>query len=177
MIIRMERPEDCHAIAEVNRLAFGGDDEAALVERLRSSGAAKASLVAEEDARIVGHSMLSALSAEMDGVPIEALALAPVAVLPACQRRRIGSRLVEASIAAARDLGTDAIFVLGHKDYYQRFGFSSENAARAANPFNMDAFMALELTLGVLSGTGTVSYPDAFGLDGARQSVASEYLP
>jgi putative acetyltransferase len=172
MIIRIERPQDYHAIAEVNRLAFGGDDEAALVDRLRSSGAAKASLVAEEDARIVGHSMLSALIAEMNGVPIQALALAPVAVLPACQRRQIGSRLVEASIAAARKLGADAIFVLGHKDYYPRFGFSSEKAARAANPFNRDAFMALELTPGALSGTGTVSYPEAFNLGDARQSAA-----
>jgi putative acetyltransferase len=164
MIIRIECPDDYPAIAEVNRLAFGGDDEAALVDRLRSSGAAKASLVAEEDARIVGHAMLSALTAEMDGVPIQALALAPVAVLPACQRRRIGTRLVAASIAAARKLGADAIFVLGHKDYYPRFGFSSEKAARAANPFNSDAFMALELTPGALSGTGTVSYPEVFGL-------------
>jgi putative acetyltransferase len=177
MIIRMERPDDFPAIAEVNRLAFGGDDEAALVDRLRRSGAAKASLVAEADARIVGHLMLSALTAEMDGAPIRTLALAPVAVLPAYQRRTIGSRLVEASIAAARELGTDAIFVLGYKDYYSRFGFSSEKAARTANPFDMDAFMALEITPGVLSGTGSVNYPEAFGLGDARQSVAPECLP
>ena len=85
--IRDERPADIQAIRRVNRLAFGQDHEARIVDQLRSNGAATASLVATIDERVVGHIMYSPVSiGELTGA-----GLAPMAVLPDCQRQGIGS--------------------------------------------------------------------------------------
>ena len=94
-----------------------------------------------------------------------------MAVAPARQRQGIGSALVIAAIAAARDYGAQLIMVLGHPEFYRRFGFRSEKAARLNNPFQTEAFMALELALDILQGApGSVSYPPAFGLEDPTQS-------
>lgn len=165
MLIRPEKPKDRAAIARIHRSAFGGPDEAELVERLRKAGGIAISLVAEENRRPVGHILLSWLFAEIDGRSIKALALAPLAVEPDRQRQGIGSQLVEASIPAARDVDADIIAVVGHPGFYRRFGFSSQKAALLDNPFNINAFMALELVPGILErGHGSVTYPAAFGL-------------
>src|SRR4051812_7095733 len=93
-VIRPEVPTDYHAIREVNRLAFGGEGESRLVYALRDDGHVRVSLVAEEDRRVVGHILFSALPIVTPGATVEALALAPMAVVPAHQRRGIGSLLV-----------------------------------------------------------------------------------
>lgn len=166
MIIRDERREDRPAILQLNRDAFGGDSEAELIERLDADGLVAVSLAAEEDGGIVGHILLSWLRLEMDGRRLRGLALAPMAVAPADQRRGVGSRLVRAAIEAARRAGADAIIVLGHPGFYPRFGFAAQAAARLASPFSGEAFMALALTDGALAGqTGSVVYPAAFGLE------------
>ena len=166
MIIRAERPADRPAIARLNREAFGGPGEAELIDRLRRDGLVAASLVAEADGEIIGHILLSWLEAEIGGRRLAALALAPMAVAPARQRQGSGSQLVIAAIAVARDCGAQLILVLGHPEFYRRFGFSSEKAARLNNPFQTDAFMALELAADILQGaSGSVSYPPAFGLE------------
>jgi putative acetyltransferase len=90
-----------------------------------------------------------------------------MAVRPEWQRRGIGSVLVRAGLDLCRARGTAVVIVLGHPGYYPRFGFSTELALRIQCPFPGagDAWMALELTPGALSGvTGTVRYPAAFGL-------------
>jgi putative acetyltransferase len=171
MIIRAERPEDRPAIARLNREAFGGPGEAELIDRLRRDGLVAVSLVAEADGEIIGHILLSRLEAEIGGRRLAALALAPMAVAPARQRQGIGSVLVLAAIAAARDCGAQLILVLGHTQFYRRYGFSSEKAAMLNNPFQTDAFMALELAPDILQGPpGSVSYPPAFGLEHHTQS-------
>jgi putative acetyltransferase len=89
-----------------------------------------------------------------------------MAVIPARQRQGIGSRLVEEALAAARRLEADAVIVLGHPEFYPRFGFSAEKAAHLTAPFSGESFMALELTPGSLAGApGNVRYPQAFGLE------------
>ena len=101
-IIRPETPADCEAIREVNRLAFGGEDESRLVDALRDGGYVRLSLVAELDGRVVGHILFGDLPIVMTSGTVEALALAPLAVVPDRQREGIGSMLVSEGLRASR---------------------------------------------------------------------------
>jgi putative acetyltransferase len=164
LTVRDETPADRGAVREVNRLAFGRDGEARLVDALRDGGYARVSLVAVVDGRVVGHILFSTLPiTTVDGPPIEALALAPMAVVPARQRQGVGSALVREGLRACREAGHRAIVVLGHTEFYPRFGFSAALARRLSSPFSGPAFMALELTPGALDGVaGEVRYPPPF---------------
>ena len=166
--VREEEPRDAEGIREVNRLAFGQEDEARLVDALRDGGYARLSLVAEEDRRVVGHILLSDLPIITREGTLPALALAPLAVLPARQRQGIGSRLVRQGLSACADAGHRVVVVLGHPAYYPRFGFSAQLAERLKAPFSGPAFMALELMPGALADVaGEVRYPPPFGLEAA----------
>jgi len=163
--IRAAKPADALAIAALNRAAFGGEDEVGIVEHLRRDRLVAVELVAERDGTIIGHILLSWLPAMMDGRTVKALALAPMAVLPGSQKQGFGGRLIAAALDEARAAGAEAVIVLGHPDYYPRFGFSAALAQNLASPFTGEAFMALELVPGALAGErGSVSYPAAFGL-------------
>jgi putative acetyltransferase len=171
MIIRNAVPEDNAAIRDVVSAAFGHPDEADLIERLRDDGHEAASIVAEADGRIVGHVCLSWLDAEFNGSPVEALALAPLAVHPRHQRQGIGRQLTRAVIERGKHLHAKIVLVLGDPQFYRPFGFDSEKGALLLNPFQMEAFMALELAPNVLeNGRGSVDYPAAFGLEHHRES-------
>jgi putative acetyltransferase len=167
LLIREEMVGDHEAVRAVNRLAFGGDEEAALVDRLPADGLAVASVVAVEGGEIAGHVLFSELPVETDRGTIPAVSLAPMAVRPEWQKKGLGSALVGAGLDLCRVRGKAVVIVLGHPRYYPRFGFSAELASRIECPFPGagDAWMALELAPGALSGiTGTVCYPAAFGL-------------
>ncbi len=167
--IRPERPDDFAAIRTVNRLAFGQADEAALVDALRGGGFGVAALVAEDAGRIVGHIFFSRLPIEAGGRVVAGAALAPMAVTPERQRQGIGSALVRAGLAACRGAGIAAVVVLGHPDYYPRFGFSAQAARGLRPPFPDagDAFMALELVPGSLDvRDAIVRYAPPFGIAG-----------
>jgi putative acetyltransferase len=169
LLVREETPEDYSAIREINRLAFGGDAESILVDRLRKDGCVVVSLVAADDGRVAGHILFSELSLNTNRGAIAAIALAPVAVLPARQRSGIGSTLVRAGLESCRRRGKTVVAVLGHPEYYPRFGFSAELAKRLHGPYSDagDAWMALELTPGALDGVeGQVRYPAAFDTAG-----------
>jgi putative acetyltransferase len=164
--IRPENPEDLEAIREVNRLAFGREDEDRLVDALRDGGFARLSLVAEEGRQVVGHILFSDLPVVTQTGTLHALALAPMAVVPARQRRGIGNRLVRAGLQACADAGYTIVVVLGHADYYPRCGFSAKLAERLKAPFSGPAFMGLELVPRALENvTGEVCYSPPFGLD------------
>jgi putative acetyltransferase len=164
-MIRPERAGDPIAILEVHRLAFGRDDEGRLVDSLRSGGHARASLVAERDGRIVGHVLFSDLPIATPQGTVKALALAPLAVVPSHQRLGIGSALVREGLRACREAGHAIVVVLGHPEFYPRFGFSATLAERLRSPFSGPAFMALELVPGALEGVaGEVRYPPPFGI-------------
>lgn len=168
VIIRPEGPGDRSAIRRVHVTAFAGTIEADIVERLHADGLVVVSLVAERAGAILGHVLFSRLPVETDKGIRGALALAPMAVIPEEQRQGTGTALVRAGLARCRDLGEALVVVLGHPEYYPRFGFSAALGARLHASFGGDAFMALELTAGAIrdfSG-GTVRYPAAFGLDG-----------
>ena len=164
MIVREELPADIQAIRNVNRLAFGGAEEADLVDALRANGQAVVSLVAIEADELIGHILFSRLPIAAETQTIAAAALAPVAVLPQYQRRGVGSALIRRGLEVCRERGRLAVIVVGHPEYYPRFGFSAELARGLRSPFSGPAFMALELVPGALRNiAGTVRYPSAFG--------------
>lgn len=163
-MIRDAEPRDYAAIRALLRHAFPGDDEADLVEQLRADGHVLAELVAASDIAIHGHILYSPLAIEREGATLRAAALAPVAVLPAFQNQGIGGDLIRAGTAHCAALGLEAIIVLGHADYYPRFGFSARAAESLQAPFSGPHFMALELTPGALEAGGKVRYAKAFGV-------------
>ncbi len=121
--IRKERPVDEKAVFDVNFRAFGQDAEPKIVDALRMSCPEGVSLVAEEQGKIVGHILFTPAWIETAPEPLNGMTLAPLAVAPECQRKGIGSALVQAGIEAVRASGTPFIVVLGHPDYYPKFGF------------------------------------------------------
>lgn len=166
--IRIENardPEELAAIREVNRAAFGGSEESDLVENIRASGRLLLSLVAEVERQVVGHILFSRMWIESQSSHWEAVALAPIAVSPGHQGKGIGSRLVLEGLDLLRSQGERIVIVVGHADYYPRFGFSTEKANSIESPFPRDVFMALELETGALKDVqGSVKYPPAFGI-------------
>jgi len=165
MLVRPERPEDRAAIRLVNKQAFNRSDEADLVDRLREEGVVLASFVAEIENQIVGHILFTRMSVETADRSVAAVALAPLAVLPRLQSQGIGSELIRHGLDWLRAQGEQIVLVLGHPDYYPRFGFSTAKASLIESPFNPSSFMALELKPNALEGIrGKVRYPDAFGL-------------
>ena len=133
--IRREVNIDTKSIRRVNRLAFGRDDEARLVDALRDGGYARLSLVAEVGGDVVGHILFSDLPIVTGSGTVSSLALAPMAVVPELQRQGIGSRLVERGLSDCRAEGHRIVVVLGHSEFYPRFGFSEELARPLLSPF------------------------------------------
>ncbi|MBK6702956.1 MAG: N-acetyltransferase [Caulobacteraceae bacterium] len=149
-MIRDATASDYPAIRQVVRHAFGRDDEANLVEQLRSDRDALVELVAASDIAVQGHILYSPLAIVRGGETLRAAALAPVSVLPAFQKSGIGGALIRAGNARCKELGCVGVVVLGHAEYYPRFGFSSVLAESLQAPFSGPHFMALEFEPGAL---------------------------
>lgn len=164
MLIRTEQKNDHAVVHAVNISAFSTPAEAELVDALREQVQPIISLVAEVSGDITGHIMFSPTSLSGDA-SLKMMGLAPMAVAPEQQRKGIGSMLVRAGLEECRLLGVAAVVVLGHPEFYPRFGFSP------ASRFGMDSeydvakelFMAIELQAGALSGeSGTIKYHAVF---------------
>jgi putative acetyltransferase len=167
MIIRPEKEEDYAAIFEVNKLAFGGEEEAELVDALRKLDdfIPKLSIVALEDEQVIGHILLTPIIIETKGGSIPALALAPIAVHPEFQNQGIGSELIKKGLEKCKELRHEIVVVLGHPLYYPRFGFGNAKEKGIKAPFEVadEAFMVIELVNNALEGVkGTVKYPKPF---------------
>jgi putative acetyltransferase len=163
--VRLEGAADYAAIRHVNEAAFGTAEEADLIEALREEGAVLLSVVAVVGDDVVGHVLFSRMSIDTSNGGVNAVALAPMAVVPAWQRQGIGSLLIRYGLERLRQAGERIVIVVGHPTYYPRFGFSSERGRPLLNPFPPDAFMALELVPGALDGVkGCVQYARAFRL-------------
>ena len=164
-MIRAEAPEDRAGVFDGNRRAFGAEDEARLVDALRSLAEPRISLVAVLEGKVVGHIFFSPVAVDTAPAGFRAFGLAPMAVVPELQRRGIGSKLVAAGLDAVREAGGAAVVVVGHPTFYPRFGFApaSRYGLSCEFPVPDDVFMALELQPGALRGcSGRVRYLPPF---------------
>ncbi len=159
--IRPEQPADIAAIRLVIEQAFGQPDEANLVDKLRTNGKTIVSFVAVENDQIIGHILFS--EATIDAVTI--IGLAPLAVLPSQQKQGVGTMLANAGIEACRAAGYTAMIVLGHPEYYPRFGFvpASRFGIKSEYDVRDEVFMAMELQAGALANcAGVAQYQAEF---------------
>lgn len=164
LVVRDAVAQDLDAIKALHRRAFGGGGEAALVDELHASDAALVSLVALAGRDVVGHVLFSEVRVEPAAACLVA-GLAPMAVSPLCQRSGVGSRIGAEGLVRCRERGVAAVVVLGHRDYYPRFGFRPASEYGLASTYDApaDAFMALELEPGSLrSVSGLVHYHPSF---------------
>lgn len=169
MTIRQETKQDHTQVYEVVKTAFASAEERDgneqdLVVALRDSGAfvPELSLVAEVDNKIVGHILFT--KADVGGHTV--LALAPLAVLPAYQRRGIGLTLIAAGHQIARELGFAYSVVLGSTEYYPRAGYRPASQFGINAPFDVpdENFMAYQLDPTAKPLSGTIKYDATFGL-------------
>ncbi len=165
ILIRTETSQDYPAVEEINRAAFSGPGEAELVNRLRKTCPTAVSLVAEQDGQVCGHIFFSPVTIENPNARV-GMGLGPMAVAPAVQRHGIGSELVKAGLAVLRETGCPYVIVLGHPDFYPRFGFvpASRYGLRCKWEGIPDGvFMAQELQPASLTGcNGLVQYRKEF---------------
>ncbi|MGE7630797.1 GNAT family N-acetyltransferase [Bacillus paramycoides] len=169
--IRQEQKNDYRKTEEVVKQAFLNEEfsdktEHELVSRIRECDAfiPEVSIVAVDE-EIVGHIMLSKITIEQDGATVDSLALAPVSVAPSHQKKGIGGKLIAAAIEKAKELGYESVVVLGHQDYYPKFGFKKASDWNIKAPFEVpdEVFMAMELRETALQGVaGVVQYSEAF---------------
>ena len=164
MLIRAEEERDRAAVRLVNESAFETSGEARLVARLREEAQPMISLVAVENDEVVGHIMFSPVS--LSGhAHLKLLGLGPMAVLPKLQRKGLGSALVRAGLEQSKQLGFGAVALVGHPQFYSRFGFRPASRFHITCEFEVpeEAFMALELEPGFLADVpGVIKYHPAF---------------
>lgn len=160
MCIREAVDSDLDEVLSVERAAFGSDEEANLVRDLMDDKSARPilSLLAFEDGRAVGHILFTKARLE-PRAPLSIVLLAPLAVIPDAQRRGIGGKLIEQGLRMLSETGVDLVFVLGHPQYYQRFGFqpAGKLGFDATYPIlekNADAWMLVELRPGTAYAEG-----------------------
>ena len=165
MKVRPEQAGDQAGIRHIHLQAFGGDSEAKLVDRLRNTELSLISLVAEEQALLVGHILFSPVSL-VGPVPAPPLAgLAPMAVVPQWQRRGVGRSLVTTGLEYCARANYVAVVVLGHPEYYPRFGFVPASRFQIKCEYDVpdEVFMLKELQPSALQGiSGTIHYHPAF---------------
>jgi putative acetyltransferase len=163
--IRSERPEDASRVRLVNELAFGQSAEADLVERLRQACTDSLSLVAEDDA-VSGHILFTSVVVASAGRRVLGMGLAPMAVLPDRQRQGIGSQLVRRGLDILRERGCPFVVVVGHPEYYRRFGFEPASMHGLASQWEGvpdAAFMVSVLDVHAMAGvSGVAKYREEF---------------
>lgn len=167
--LRTENKDDFKEVFELNSIAFGQDNEAKLVDALRSNQNAflpELSIVATDNNKIVGHILFTKINIKDDSGRLnESLGLAPMAVRPELQKNGIGGQLIRKGFEVAKELGFKSVIVLGHEHYYPKFGFQPADKWKIKSPFDVpsNVFMAIELvTDGLKDISGTVVYPKEF---------------
>ena len=170
LVVRAATPADLAGIVAMVREAFGNSLEARLVERLEAERRVAVTVVAVSARRVVAHALLSRLLLTASGKPaLPALALAPVAVAPQCQRRGVGSLVVRTCLRLADP--ALPVFVIGAPAFYARFDFEPAAGHRVTSRFDVAShfFMVRPSEPGVddPSGLGRpderlLDYPAAF---------------
>lgn len=169
MIIRTETKEDYRKVYDLNKLAFeNGEFEAQLVEKIRKSNQfiPELSIVAEAQDQIIGQILLSKANVVDGDTEHEVIVLAPIAVHPAYQKQGIGGQLITEGIKRCQAAGYPLIFLIGHPEYYPKFGF------KPARSYGLDlkqyevpdeVFMVYEAIEGALATVkGELRYPETF---------------
>jgi len=169
IVIRSERKEDFDKITEINDQAFGLPDEGNLIINLRKTRDFNAhlSLVAvdADNDKTMGHILFYPIKIKSGDTEYQSLSLAPMSVLPEFQRKMIGSKMVTEGLIREKNLGYKSVIVLGHVNFYPRFGFQPASKWGINCPFDVpnEAFMTLELVENGLHKTeGVVVYPKEF---------------
>lgn len=157
--IRPATDDDADTITALTDAAFGTPEEAQIITKLAKDGDGLASLVAHNDREILGH--IQFFKVWIDGADV-ACGLGPVSARPDVQKRGIGAGLIKLGLTLMEGAGRSHCFLLGHKEYYPRFGFSSDLAAQFSGPWSGPNFMALELNA-TAPKSGALTYPAAFG--------------
>jgi len=164
--IREEIFRDIEAIRAINEQAFGQPQEANIVDKLRANCDGLLSLVALQDEKIIGHILFSPVTIEGNHGFLKGMGLAPMAVLPEFQRQGVGSELVQAGIEILGKSKCRFIIVLGHPEYYPRFGFEPASRYRIRSQWEGvpdNAFMILWLDkTGINHVSGVAKYRDEF---------------
>ncbi|MGM2794358.1 GNAT family N-acetyltransferase [Bacillus cereus group sp. Bce004] len=169
--IRQEQQNEYRKTEEVVQQAFLHEEfsdktEHELVKRIRECDAFVPELsIVAVDEEIVGHIMLSKIKIEKDGASVDSLALAPVSVATGHQKKGIGGKLIVAALEKAKELGYGSVVVLGHPEYYPKFGFKKASEWNIKAPFEVpdEVFMAMELRENALEGVkGIVQHSSAF---------------
>ena len=162
--IRLETPDDAPQVRAVNEKAFGRPEEAGIVDRLRVACPEAISLVADDGGTVVGHIIFTIAVIEAPQGPVWGWGLGVMSVLPERQRQGIGSRLVERGLDLLREQGCPFVIVVGHAEYYPRFGFERASGYNLTSQWeNMpdEAFMVLVFDEGALQGvSGMATYRD-----------------
>jgi len=170
--IRQERKEDHQTVHDLVERAFRNEEvsdhtEQFLVNNLRKSDAfiPQLSLVATSDDKVIGHILLTKIKIKGKHGNCDALALAPVSVLPEYHKMGIGSNLIHEAHRIAKKMGFKSVILLGHESYYPRFGYKKTSTFGITLPFEApeEICMALELVPDALHNvSGVVVYPKEF---------------
>jgi putative acetyltransferase len=164
--IRKERPGDEKAVFDVNYRAFGQDPEPKAVDALRKNCPEGISLVAEEEGKIIGHILFTPAWIETAQKTVHGMGLAPLAVAPECQRKGVGTALIQSGIEELRAADTPFIVVIGHPGYYPKFGFEKGSKYGFRSEYDEvpdDAFMLLVFQPEAIQGIrGTIKIRPEF---------------
>jgi putative acetyltransferase len=162
MIIEDESPQDIEGIRQVNRLAFEGEYEVGVVDRLRQNCPTILSLVAKRSEEVLGHILFSPVRiVQAEGWTVAGMGLGPLAVHPDYQGLGIGSALCRAGLSRIAEAGYPFVIVLGHPEYYPRFGFQKASIHGISSSYQGipdDAFMISIFDTDVMTGVRGVAY-------------------
>lgn len=171
--IHKETPDDYNCVIELTEKAFetleiSDHNEGKLIDKLRKAPAfiEELSLVAELNGQVIGHILFTPIVIDYGEQQFQSLVLAPVSVLPEFQKQGIGGELILAGHQKAVELGFRSAILLGHPEYYPRFGYRPASTWGIKTHYELpsdDVFMAVELTEGALTGvSGMVIFPPEF---------------
>ncbi len=171
VIIRNETHDDISAITEVTIAAFktleiGNHTEQFIIEALRVAKALAVSLVAGIDGRVVGHIAFSPMTIS-DGTP-NWYGLGPVSVLPEHQGKGIGKALIRTGLARLKDMNAQGCCLVGHPDYYRKFGFRNVSGL-VHEGVPPEVFFALSFDGHIPQGT--VAFHEGFKADRQQEGA------